>query len=169
MTVDISSILKEIGKKIDIDCNIYPNETEFLGGKYEFTSPIAVSGSIRNNGESLTFAAGCASTFNTQCARCGGETSASLEFIVDENLVQDDGEDHMGEDVILFQGYSVEIDDIVMNGFFMNENGKHLCSEDCEGLCPKCGCNLNESKCDCENEDIDPRWSALLDIMKKED
>jgi uncharacterized protein len=37
---------------------------------------------------------------------------------------------------------------------------KPLCSQDCSGLCPSCGANLNEEKCDCKPE-IDPRWEKL--------
>jgi uncharacterized protein len=41
---------------------------------------------------------------------------------------------------------------------------KALCREDCAGLCPKCGQNLNEGKCDCPAEEIDPRWTKLTDL-----
>jgi uncharacterized protein len=40
-----------------------------------------------------------------------------------------------------------------------------LCKEDCRGLCPECGTNLNEASCDCK-PDIDPRWSSLTDLLK---
>ncbi|MCA9737169.1 MAG: DUF177 domain-containing protein [Gemmatimonadota bacterium] len=36
-----------------------------------------------------------------------------------------------------------------------------VCEEACAGLCPKCGANLNEARCDCSDEEIDPRWAAL--------
>ena len=35
------------------------------------------------------------------------------------------------------------------------------CSEDCKGLCPTCGTNLNESTCNCTTSKSDPRWDAL--------
>jgi uncharacterized protein len=41
---------------------------------------------------------------------------------------------------------------------------KALCDEDCAGLCQKCGQNLNEGKCDCPAEDIDPRWAKLTEL-----
>lgn len=41
---------------------------------------------------------------------------------------------------------------------------KVLCREDCAGLCPTCGKNLNEGKCDCATPDIDPRLSKLTDL-----
>ncbi|PID62133.1 MAG: hypothetical protein CR986_02050 [Ignavibacteriae bacterium] len=44
---------------------------------------------------------------------------------------------------------------------------KQLCKEDCRGLCHKCGTNLNENKCDCTNEEINPVWESLLKIKSK--
>ena len=38
---------------------------------------------------------------------------------------------------------------------------KMLCSDDCAGLCPVCGTNLNRAKCDCKKDEIDSRWSGL--------
>ena len=55
--------------------------------------------------------------------------------------------------------------EIAQTGFFMNVPGKFLCSEDCKGLCPQCGADLNEGDCGCDNEVIDPRWEALKKIM----
>jgi uncharacterized protein len=42
---------------------------------------------------------------------------------------------------------------------------KVLCSEDCKGLCPHCGANLNEESCDCVAETIDPRWAELRKLL----
>lgn len=42
---------------------------------------------------------------------------------------------------------------------------KPLCSKECAGLCPDCGKNLNEGKCDCPKQDIDPRWSELTKLL----
>ena len=39
---------------------------------------------------------------------------------------------------------------------------KKLCKEDCKGLCPRCGADLNESSCTCGNDNIDERWKPLL-------
>jgi uncharacterized protein len=41
-----------------------------------------------------------------------------------------------------------------------------LCTEDCKGLCPQCGSNLNEQACGCNHEVIDPRFAALKDLFK---
>lgn len=41
---------------------------------------------------------------------------------------------------------------------------KPLCREDCAGLCPVCGRNLNEGSCQCEKHPIDSRWAPLLSL-----
>jgi uncharacterized protein len=43
---------------------------------------------------------------------------------------------------------------------------KPLCREDCAGLCASCGEDLNLGKCDCKQEEMDPRWAELLKLKK---
>jgi uncharacterized protein len=43
---------------------------------------------------------------------------------------------------------------------------KLLCKEDCKGLCPKCGTNLNLGQCACKNDDVDARWEGLRDQLR---
>ena len=42
---------------------------------------------------------------------------------------------------------------------------KVLCTEDCKGLCPKCGINLNKQSCDCREEIADSRWEDLRKLI----
>ena len=42
---------------------------------------------------------------------------------------------------------------------------KPLCREDCAGLCPTCGANLNQASCDCPPGPADPRWSELRKLI----
>jgi uncharacterized protein len=44
---------------------------------------------------------------------------------------------------------------------------KPLCRDECRGLCPRCGSDLNVSECKCVVEEVDPRWQALQ-LLKKE-
>ena len=49
----------------------------------------------------------------------------------------------------------------------MERQYKDLCKEDCKGLCPKCGCDLNEKECSCTTKEIDPRWAVLKNFKPK--
>jgi uncharacterized protein len=44
-----------------------------------------------------------------------------------------------------------------------------LCREDCRGLCPRCGVNLNQDSCQCSTEELDPRWDALRALNEERD
>lgn len=41
---------------------------------------------------------------------------------------------------------------------------KPLCGEDCAGLCPGCGCNLNQAPCECPPQVASPSWSKLREL-----
>jgi uncharacterized protein len=166
MTVNVSGILKVYGEKIDIDCGIDLHSADFLGEQYVFLTPVKVKGTVSNNGQALELKACASGTMRVQCARCCKELDVDVEFPVEEILAQDDGTVSDEDDVVVFEGNDIDLDDIVLNNFLMNVQGKYLCKEDCKGLCPKCGKDLNEGSCSCE-EDIDPRWAGLAQIMKE--
>ena len=134
MTIDVSTILKELGGKIDINGDVEMSDTDFLGEMYHFNEPVKVSGSVSNNGKSLILKANCTGHMTTQCARCMKDIVVDIDFDIDENLAQDDGSVSSDDDVILFEDVKIDIDDIVANNFLMNVEGKYLCSEDCKGL-----------------------------------
>ena len=46
---------------------------------------------------------------------------------------------------------------------------KPLCREDCAGLCPTCGCNLNQLSCNCLTKPVDPRWAVLSRLALTDD
>lgn len=168
MTIDVSTILKELGGKIAVDGDVAMSDTDFLGEMYHFIEPLKVQGTVSNNGKSLILKAQCKGLMTTQCSRCMKEIEVPVCFEIDENLVQDDGEVSEDDDVVLFEEPQIDIDDIAANNFLMNVEGKYLCKEDCKGLCQQCGADLNEGECNCSQDNIDPRWAALVDIMKKD-
>jgi DUF177 domain-containing protein len=46
---------------------------------------------------------------------------------------------------------------------------KLLCREDCKGLCPRCGANLNRDACACGSGEVDSRWGPLRKLLNGED
>lgn len=166
MILDVSSILKETGGKIDINAELDFADIDFLGESFHFTAPLKLIGKIYNNGKSLRLTVDVDGRMSVHCARCMKEFETDINYTVDEDFMQ--GDDTVEEDdIILFSGTEIELDEIVSNAFLMNVSGKYLCSDDCKGLCPKCGKDLNEGDCGCIDDDIDPRWLGLKDIMDK--
>ena len=168
MIIDVSGILKEFGGKIKIDGEVDLPDTDFMGEMYTFKTPISVKGDVTNNGKSLILAVVCSGKMGTQCARCMKDITVDIDFPVEEHLVRSDGEFSEDEDIITFDGHTVELDGIIADNLIMNIEGRYLCKDDCKGLCPVCGQDLNEGECGCSREVIDPRWQGLADLMKNE-
>ena len=64
-------------------------------------------------------------------------------------------------------GTDLDTDRLVYLEVLMNWPQKVLCSENCAGLCPVCGKNLNEGSCGCDEGPKDPRMAAVSDIFRK--
>ena len=167
MTVDVSSILKETGGVISIDGEVCAKEIEFCGNRYTFKTPFSVKGTVSNNGTTLILKAQCSTLIMTQCSRCTKDIDVKVDFEISETLIQGEEKQDEFDDIIIFDGHELCIDEIVENNFIMNVDARYLCSEDCKGLCPKCGKDLNMGGCGCDRENIDPRWAKLAEMINK--
>jgi uncharacterized protein len=66
-----------------------------------------------------------------------------------------------------YQGEGLLLEDTLREQVLLAVPLKALCRDDCKGLCPHCGQNLNERACACIEDVEDPRWAALKDIRGK--
>ncbi len=169
MKIDLSSVIKVTGAEVKLDTSVGFSDAEFLGESYRFEEPLCVRGRVYNNGQSLVLEADVTGKMKTECARCLDEVEVDVAFSVHELLSQREENETDNEDIILFDGYEIELDDIVADNFLMNVSGRYLCDDDCRGLCPECGHNLNHGDCGCNNDYIDPRWQALADILNQQE
>ena len=61
----------------------------------------------------------------------------------------------------------LDLSDVLRQYLLTSEPLKSLCRQDCQGLCPECGANLNAEKCRCDTLAIDPRWGALASLLSE--
>jgi uncharacterized protein len=72
----------------------------------------------------------------------------------------DELDDYMPVEVNNF-GHVLDVMPQIQESIYTLLPTKILCRDDCKGLCPECGADLNEGTCSCKNENIDPRLEAL--------
>lgn len=82
-------------------------------------------------------------------------------------LLADELEDEENDEIVLLEGSEVDLDELVTTAFVLAMDTKNLCSEDCKGLCAKCGADLNLGPCGCRPE-VDPRLAALAQLLDDE-
>ena len=167
MTVDLLSIINIEGKSLEVSDSID------FSGKNEidvcFKDKAAVNAKFTVLGGSVNLTATVSCPMEYMCDRCGNTFSDTLKFEFEE-ILKKETPNHKDEDkdpdVIFFTGNTVSMDEIVYKNIYMNLPAKKLCQEDCKGLCPKCGKNLNEGTCGCETKTTDPRLEILKTLLK---
>lgn len=165
MIIDLSEIIKDYGGRMNVSASIEMDDTEFLGESFKFQKPLSINGAIINNTKSLEMSLKAEGEMQVHCARCGKPFVVPVKFRIHEILARE-GSDSSDDETVVFSGEELDISEIVQNSFLMSVSGKYLCREDCKGLCPKCGADLNDGECGCDKEEIDPRWADLQKIMK---
>lgn len=66
-----------------------------------------------------------------------------------------------------YTGEGLLLEDLLREQILLALPYKVVCREDCKGLCPQCGQNLNQGACDCLPAPPDPRWEALRGLKEK--
>ena len=61
----------------------------------------------------------------------------------------------------VYTGKEIDLDPLLREQVLLALPGYPVCREDCKGLCPVCGTNLNERECGCDRKPKDPRWAGL--------
>lgn len=99
----------------------------------------------------------------TVCDRCLRPVVRDLDCTF-EQLFREQPDD---DDSRLCDGQTLDLDDTVDETVRLAAPSQTLCREDCRGLCPQCGKDLNEGPCDCAPSFVDPRLDKLRQWRSK--
>ena len=98
------------------------------------------------------------------CDRCAARYESAKVTPLSAVIV-DRNEDNADDPELFFlDGNEIDLDEILSTLFILDMDTKFLCSEDCRGLCPRCGKNLNLGPCGCGKEN-DPRFAVLEQLL----
>lgn len=164
MRLNLQPIIHQPGAALPFQFQMDLSELD-LNGERPIKEPLQVSGTVRNSAGVLMLEAEVKAELELGCDRCmkrfHREKKVPLSYLLAQELA---GEEE--EDIILLDGDELDIGDLAFTAFILDMDTKNLCSEDCMGLCPGCGANLNEEACRCKPK-ADPRWAALSQLLDK--
>lgn len=162
----------------------YPADTLPLGEDVRQVQPLSTSGRAdvvhehrggKDVVSDIRVIGNLATTLELHCARCldpvRREIASSFDLLY-RPLGVDAGphERAVGDadlEIGYYEGDGMELTDILKEQVLLAVPVKAVCREECKGLCPHCGKNLNAETCNCAQEAPDPRWSALKDLRDK--
>ena len=166
MLLGLSKIMDTPGATVPFSTSVDLSDLQY-GNSYPVTEPVTAEGQVRNTAGVLVMTGSIQTTIHGTCDRCAAEFDREIEFPLDVVLVTElANEENEDEWVFPLEGDSADLDDIVRTVFVLNLDSKLLCKEDCQGLCCRCGKNLNDGPCSCQKE-LDPRFAALKQLLEK--
>ena len=165
MILDVSQLIQNDGAIKDLDFSLKLDDTFFNGQDIVFETPFYLKGAVKNIAGVLYLNLVANVSFKTQCARCLDSVSVHHSFEVSEVFSKTELND-TDDDVTVLESGNIDLSEIVDRAFVGSIPINYLCSEDCKGLCPTCGINLNNDGCLCADEYTDPRLAALKEFLK---
>ena len=162
MILDLEPIFNNEGMFKEFSYELDLSEQELSGVK-PFSTPVRVSGSVGNHTGVVELSAKAEFVLDMNCDRCAKPIKLALTADIFHTLVTSLN-DEANDELLLINELRFDLDPLVTEDIFLELPSKFLCSEDCKGLCPKCGKDLNTGSCSCEKE-IDPRLAALKQLL----
>ena len=168
LQVDLNRLRREGRTRIDAEI---PVDAEvWADTDLEPRSPVEVGLEAQQAGPDVVVRGTVAGVFGMECRRC----LEPVEVEVEEEfgrLYREGGDmaEEESEDVLpLPPGPELDLIGPVRETVFLAVPRYVHCREECKGLCPQCGTNLNESACDCTAEEEDERWGPLRRLKSEE-
>lgn len=165
MRLNLKDIILIPGASLPFEFQLDLSELEF-NGQRPITDPVRVTGQVRNMAGALILNAKAATTLSLVCDRCAKpfrrEKELSYETLLATELEQEEDEG----DIVLLEGDELDVGQLMTDTFILEMDTKNLCSEDCKGLCPGCGADLNREPCRCQRE-ADPRLAKLAEFFER--
>ena len=155
----------------ELPLDITPENSVSFLCDVSFPSPMKVEGQITNTSGYMRMTLHASVNYQTVCARClvpvEGCFSLDLEkTVAPKNMLESLEVDKLDDYAIIEDGF-LDMDEPLLEQLEIEFPYRHLCREDCLGLCPKCGSNLNQGKCGCNTKEIDPRMEPLRRLLEQ--
>ncbi len=146
------------------------------GSPPEYVYPVEGTVTLINTGGTMLADVDIHTKARMECCRCLRKHDVDIDIHVNENVIMEEldqpqsyypqGEEQLPIPIV--NDKDIDFSELIRQLLSLHLLPRSLCKPDCEGLCPKCGQNLNESTCSCEEADVDPRLAPLADMLDEE-
>jgi len=149
---------KEISFEVQLPC--FPEEENGIA-----LSSVVFSGTATELSGLIRLVGRVSCELNAPCARCLTPVKESFTAEVDFPVAAEPVESE--EETLVAESEKIDLVLLAQETVFTQLPLRLICKEDCLGLCPKCGKDLNLGPCSCEQKEIDPRLAGLADFFKE--
>ncbi len=153
-----------------------PADVAQEGDAYRIVAPVVLDFDIHKDKEKFRLEGTVKTELELSCSRClepfrmPVDAPFDLRFLPASEMATEEERELHDEDVetSYYRDDQIDLNELMREQFYLALPMKPLCREDCKGLCPQCGTNLNTGTCDCSTEWVDPRLAALRNLKTRE-
>ena len=164
MIVSVNEALRRVGETFSFSWEGSLKPQSYAGEAVVFSGPAALHGTYVYDGKTFRVDAEASVSYETTCARCNDPMIRKLTFSFTERFVRSVFKTDEDE-LYPYEGEKLDLTAAFFDNLFLEMPMTSLCSESCRGLCPVCGANLNRRQCNCRENQIDARLSALGTLL----
>ena len=164
MLLQLQSLFTGEVKRLPIDTECDLSELDFFGSR-PFRRPAKVQGEVVSSAGIVTLRAVVTTRFEGACDRCAAPLDREDVLPIEHVLVTSVNNEE-NDDLVLIENFRLPLDELVEMDVLLSLPSKNLCRPDCRGLCPRCGHNLNDGPCGCEQKETDPRLDVLRQLIE---
>jgi uncharacterized protein len=138
------------------------------GVEFSLTQPVNVTGEVSAAGEGNFYWHGSLKTaVDGTCRRCLAGITVPVESPIGVLFTDDQQADDASVYVIPPRSKALDLASALREELILAVPQFTLCRTGCQGLCPRCGKDLNSGPCDCGPDTPEPRWAGLADLKQR--
>ncbi len=169
MIVDLITIK---GANSSFDFTLEPSQIDLDDEAVKLKSSVNVAGKIKKGIVQTDVEGAISTVVEVECGRCLQPVEVPLDvpfsaaFVTAEYYTQaaEAKLEDQDLDISVYEGDRIDLTELTREQILLALPEQVFCREDCKGLCQKCSANRNLIDCNCEEKEIDPRWSALKNL-----
>lgn len=166
MNIAVGQINEDEGLHVH---HLYPEgELELRGSDSRLKGPAELDLRANRSGSRVDLVGSLKAQVEFDCDRCLNPVVVTVDQEVDLLYLpvpsRPREETELGPDdleVAFYRDQSIDLDDMAQEQIELALPMARLCAQDCRGLCPECGADLNHGACDCAAKTSDMRWANL--------
>ena len=150
-----------------------PESLGLAADMHRFEQPVQVQVSVQKNDDEVVLSGRIQTHVIATCVRCLEDFDVGIDeslrrvanIVPDKQLREDTGDPDF---VFLPMSLPVwDLDSVVREVVLLALSENPLCRDDCKGLCPQCGANLNHETCQCERREHRGALSQLSELLER--
>ncbi|HLN99014.1 MAG TPA: DUF177 domain-containing protein [Pyrinomonadaceae bacterium] len=153
-----------------------PGELVLEDDRVRVLQPPFVTAEVRQKGARIRVTGRLSGRLQVECDRClkavelPVDSRFDVEYVTAADYAAQQAVELSEDDLNLsvFDGEGIDVDELVAEELLLAVPDHILCDENCKGMCAVCGADKNSVDCDCETQEVDPRWAGLKGLVNRE-